>query len=123
MPLRSIDYWFAEQWKKKWENKNAKRKKYVRILNAESQLLESFNQNLYLNDENVTNLIIETGLDFDEISNWYQTLRRKVNFYYKKCPDPNHKTSLHWNGMLGVKIEILKNWMEISKYRKVVISE
>ena len=36
MPLRSIDYWFAEQWKKKWENKNAKRKKYVRILNAES---------------------------------------------------------------------------------------
>ena len=123
IPLHVINDWYANQWEKNWINKNPQRKRRMKILNVEPQLLKSFNENPYLNAKNMLNLIIETELEFDEINNWFKALREKINKHYKNCPYPEDETLKHWNSILSVDIGILKNWSNITRYGRIVISE
>ena len=113
IPSQQIEGWFENQRREKWETENPDREQYVRIRNAEPELLKCFNENeTYFSDESILNLMIKTGLTFDDIKHWYKCIVAKINkFFSKPNPDNVDFKSIQ----LGVKLDIFKNWLEIQR--------
>ena len=112
IPVQLIEGWYENQRRKKWEKENPEREKYVRIRNAEPELLKCFNENeTYFSDESILNLMIKTELTFDDIKAWYKSIVKKINILCKKA-NPNFVAG---SIRLGVKVDIFKNWLEIKR--------
>ena len=62
----------------------------VQIVKAEPQLLKSFNNNF--TENNILKLMIETGLDFDDVYSWYQKMLLRIHRFYNDCPNPTDET-------------------------------
>ena len=86
-------------------------------MKAEPLLMKSYNNNF--TEKNILELMIETGLDFDEVHCWYQKIRQRINRFYDECPYPKDETLKVKSGVIGVKVEILKSWFEFTPCIKV----
>ena len=106
LPLYVINEWYAQQ-RRKWMNGGEKR---MRIKKYEGELLKCFNEDTLFTGEGISDLMKRTGLHYDEIGEWYNVLRKKLDKFHSECPNPNHAALWSKSRQLGVKFETLKKW-------------
>ena len=107
IPVQLIEEWYESQTQKMWETANPEREKYVRIRNAEPQLLKCFNGNeANFSDVNILNLMIKTGLTFDDIKDCYKSIMVKIKKVYKKYLKIEIDDFDHDSKVLGVEVNI-----------------
>ena len=111
LPYLIIDDWFYNQRKEISDEKSSETKNKNRVLKVEPLLLKSLNESGFFTEKNVLELMIETGLEFSEIHDWYRGLKLEISKFYEKFPNPSNTILKAKSSELGVAIGVLKDWL------------
>ena len=119
IPVQIVKDWYSKQWK----NWTKGKEKFMRIQRSEKELLKSFNESISFTDKTFSELVTKTELNYDEIVESHIILNRKMIYFTNKNPDPSNELLQSKSRLWGVKIEVLKDWVETRKKNKSRIPE